>query len=115
MPAFAACQPSPNCDANHTTCEGREGQSNCTVGHCLPGFENVDPLDNSPCIDIDECLDNATCGVSADTGNECVNTYGSYRCVCKVYVVAGLSVRRYRCGRAALLWRHAHFLKLSAG
>lgn len=78
------CDAAPFCEVEHSTCD-EAGISGCSLGHCNIGFINMDSDENSPCIDVDECApDKNMCKVTAESGNECINTVGSFVCICKV-------------------------------
>ena len=65
-----------NFDSEGEICGTNEDCSNATICECNSGFK----CNGSVCIDINECLDEAT--NSSCNGNKCVNTPGSYFCFC---------------------------------
>ncbi|XP_045576009.1 adhesion G protein-coupled receptor L4 isoform X2 [Salmo salar] len=61
------------------------------VSACPPGFSTK----GKDCIDINECLEKATCGPNA----ECHNVLGSYSCICNEGFVSNTGVERFIFGQ----------------
>lgn len=79
------CELANECELNIHTCHTWAACVN-TLESCNKGFEG----DGHSCKDIDECaLKEHNCGARRD-GIECLNTKGSYKCICaKGYVGDG--------------------------
>ena len=73
-----------NCDPARSYCVNLIGSYDCV---CRNGFSKEDAALTSECLDVDECKQQLqqhhqqmhNCNENA----ECVNTYGSFKCVCK--------------------------------
>ena len=68
----------PSCPAN-SYCMNINSVAKCL---CNQGFQE-DPNNVNNCIDVDECTTSAVHCDRRMENSECVNTIGSYKCVCK--------------------------------
>lgn len=71
------CALSPDLCDDAVTCNNQPGSYQC--GTCPPGYTNTTGLlKTGACVDVDECLQAATCGTAA----KCENAVGSFKCSC---------------------------------
>ena len=68
----------PSCGAN-SYCMNVNSVAQC---FCTEGFKE-DPNNVNNCVDVDECTTSAVYCDRRMANSECVNTIGSYKCVCK--------------------------------